>query len=74
MTLDHIATAKAALGASTSATDPLAIAFYLASARLALVRAREEIAAVEVVLVAREREAAYRSTKQLAMPDGGSNK
>jgi hypothetical protein len=67
-TPDYASIARVALGAATTATDPLVLAFYLGTARIALVRAKEEIAAVEHVLLAREAEMVrVAGAKQLAL-------
>jgi hypothetical protein len=68
---DLFAMARAALGASTTSEDTEIATFYCASARLSVQRAKAELAEIERVLIARERELGRRATpKQLAIAEG----
>jgi hypothetical protein len=65
-----VAVARAALGASTQTTEPEAAVFYVASARLAFARAKEELRELERVLIAREKELArLAGPTQRALPE-----
>lgn len=70
---DYATLARAAMSAATTAEDPSTVVFYLATARSALHKAKEEIVAVEALLDAREAEAArLAAPKQLETPKAKS--
>ncbi len=65
---DLLAVARTHLSASTSVEDPQIAAFYVSSARVAVTKAKDELATLERVLVARERElSAAAQPKQIAL-------
>ena len=60
--VDPLAAARAAVGASSQSDDLEVASFYLAQARIACSKLREELLARARVLIARERELVVRAT------------
>jgi hypothetical protein len=56
--VDHVDVTRVQLGAASSAPDEQTRAYYLAAARCSLMKAKEAIASLEIVLLERERHAA----------------